>query len=805
MWLNNLKIAWRALLRQRHFSLINILGLSVSIAACLLLFQMVRYELSFDRHHQKADRIFRIVTTEKNEHDAQFTSGIPIPAMDAMAANIPQFEVFTRLHSFYPQIASPDAPGLKFSTDGLKEVAAFAEPNFFQIFDWDWLAGDPGSSLSEPNTVVLTESLAEKCFGSWQVAMGKTLLLDQDLELAIRGIIVDPPANSDFQFNLLASYETLRKHPDIFGYTPNWNNISSNDQAWALLHHPDQEKEAARLLAEVGKEEYADDVFKKKHLLQALSEQHFNDQIGHLGTHSVTPERLWTLSLIGLLVLIMACFNFINLATAQAGARSREVGVRKTLGSTRNQLMQQFLGEAAVTVFLSVVAGALLATTFSPFLPMISEVPRSLPFFSDWQTLAFLGLLFLGISLLAGFYPAFVLAGFDPVQALKNNLQTRVFAGLSLRKVLVFLQFGIAQVLIIGTLVTISQMEYIRNLDLGYQPDLVYTINGLNADSSSTPLLAAFKNQLLQMPEIQSVSYSSDPPTSGNNWDSNFSFGHQANDAPFNTSLKIADAEYLNTYGFRLLAGVPYRESDTTRTVVVNMLLLERLGITDPKEAIGKELRLGGGVWRPIVGVVQDFTANSAREPVKPMTILPAKQFYSTVGIKIKPGNVDQTIAHIGQTFAATFPDQVLDGQFLDDRIAQFYRAENRFAALAKAFAVLAIFISCLGLFGLASLLVAQKTKEIGIRKVLGASVTGVVGLLSVDFVKLVLIAFLVAAPVAWYMMQVWLQDFVFRTPIHWWIFLLTAVLVLGVAFFTVSLQVVKAASANPVNSLRNE
>ena len=307
------------------------------------------------------------------------------------------------------------------------------------------------------------------------------------------------------------------------------------------------------------------------------------------------------------------------------------------------------------------------------------------------------------------------------------------------------------------------------------------------------------------MPAVKSVSYASDTPTSGNNWDSNFSYNHQPEGAPFNTSLKLADGDYLETYGFRFLAGKSYREGDTARTVVVNEMLLKKLGVNDPQEAIGKELRLGGGRWRPIVGVIQDFAANSAHEEIKPMTILPGKMFYSTVGIKIRPENMLETTAKVQKIFDEVFPEQVFSGQFLDERIASFYQEEERFASLTKGFAALAIFISCLGLFGLASLLAAQKTKEIGIRKVLGASVPSVVKLLSKEFIQLILIAFLLAAPVAWWAMNKWLQDFAFRTSINWWVFVITAVLVLTVAFVTVSLQAVKAATANPINSLRNE
>ena len=803
------KIAWRNLWRQRNYTAINVLGLAVSVAACLLLYRLVHYERSFDRRQAKIDRIFRVLTQGTSPEEVSYTPGIPLPAMDAIQAGVPQFEQFARLHAFWPQITVLNAPGersgLKFNTDDVHEVSAFVEPSFFRIFDWVWLAGDPVSALTEPNGVVLTQRTAEKCFGSWQSALGRTILLDNAVETSVRGIIANPPDNSDFQFNLLASYETLRKHPDQYGYYPDWGSNSSNDQAWALLAASDQASAASAVLAGIGEKEYKNDRVKIKHVLQPLAEQHHDEQVGHLGTHTVTKGRLWTLSLIGLLILVMACFNFINLATAQAASRSKEVGVRKTLGSSRGQLMLQFLGETTLTVLLAVTLGAGLAILLTPFLGQVSDVPGSLPFLSDPSILIFLVALTAGVSGLAGFYPALVLAGFDPVEAIRNNINARSVGGVSLRKILVFSQFCIAQALIIGTLITVSQMNYIRQLDLGFEPDLVYTVAGLNSDSVGLTRLEVFKQQLLAIPGVKSVSFGSDVPSSGNNWNTNFAYGHRPEDAPFSTSTKMADADYLKTYGFRILAGRAQTTSDTAREYVVNMTLLKKLGVTDPNQAIGQELRLGGGQWKPIVGVVGDFNANSVREPLKPIVILCRKKFYDIAGIKISPENAASTTAAIRQVFDRLFPEKVYLGRFFDERIAEFYRDEQRFTAICKGFAALAIFISCLGLFGLASLLAAQKTKEIGIRKVLGASVINMVGLLSKDFLLLVALAFLLAAPLAWWGMRGWLENFAFRTTLSWWIFAGTAGIALAVAFITISFKAVRAALANPVNSLRNE
>ena len=385
-----------------------------------------------------------------------------------------------------------------------------------------------------------------------------------------------------------------------------------------------------------------------------------------------------------------------------------------------------------------------------------------------------------------------------------NNATPDRAGGGSLRKSLVVLQFMIAQGLIIGTLVTVSQLDYIRKMDLGFQPDLVYTTN-VSYDSISGPRFETFKQKLLQIPGVESASFGSDVPSSGNTWASNFALGRGKDDAQFNTSIKYCDPDYFKTYGLRLLAGRVLQPSDTSREAIVNQTLLRKLGIHNPEEVLGKELKLGGRRWMTVVGVVEDFNSHSVHRELEPITMTTRKEFYNVVGIKIHPENMTATTAAIQKVYDETFPEQVFEGEYFDESIAEFYRDENRFSLTCKGFALLAIFISCLGLFGLASLIAVQKTKEIGIRKVLGASVGSVVGLLSRDFLLLVLVAFAVAAPIAWWSMNQWLQDFVYRVSIGWQLFAFTGMLALLVAMAAISFQAIRAALANPVESLRSE
>lgn len=805
------KLALRNLSNNRLYTFINILGLATGIAASLLIFRMVHFELSFNEGYDNFDRIVRVVThTHNPEEGDEHTAGLPLPAMDAIQSTVTPFEQFARIKEMWPTITVPDAAGgsasKKFNTADNHELGIFAEPAFFKIFNWQWLAGDPATALAEPGTVVLNRKMADKCFDSWQNALGKTVLMDNAILLTVRGVVENAPVNADFPFHVIASYETLKKNKEIYYYMPDWGSVSSNDQVYALLRNPGQFDAATALLATVGQKEYKNDNpnISKSHQLQRLSDLHYDDRYGTNGSHVVSKSRLWILSLVGLLIVVMACFNFINLATALAARRSKEVGVRKTLGGSRSQLMGQFMGETALLVLFAVVLGSLLAAALSPQLKHISEVPDALPFFSNGAVWGFLVAVTLVVSLFSGFYPALVLAGFNPVKALKTNTTPERAGGGALRKSLVVLQFMIAQALIIGTLVTVSQLDYMRNMDLGFQPALVYTA-GITYDSVSGPRYETFRQKLQQLPGVESVSFSNDVPSSGNTWSTNFALGRGAQDAPFSTSIKYCDAEYLKTYGLHLAAGRMLQPSDTMREAVVNRLMLRKLGVVNPDEVLGKELRLGGRRWLNVVGVVEDFNSHSLHRELEPIVMTCRKEFYYTFGVKIRPENMNATTQAIRKVYDETFPEQVFDGQYFDESIAEFYRDENRFSMMCKGFALLAIFISCLGLFGLASLIAVQKTREIGIRKVLGASVGSVVGLLSRDFLLLVLVAFLFAAPLAWWAMNRWLEDFVYRVEIGWALFALTGLLAVLVAMAAIGFQAVRAALANPVESLRGE
>jgi putative ABC transport system permease protein len=810
MIINYLTIAWRSLARQRGFAALNIVGLAVGIAAVLLIYRMVRFELSFNQNFKNYDRIVRVVTDEQNsDGEAVYNRGVPLPAMEEIKRTVPQFAASARIKESWPILLVADpAGGVPKVKVGMKEgqFSLFADPAFFQVFDFQWLTSDASALLNAPNTIVLSQPVAEQCFGQWANAPGKTLLVD-NIPMLVQGVYALPPKNSDFPVMSVVSYSTLTTNPEFYDHLPDWSSISSNDQMYALLQDPSQFDAALQIIANVGQNEYKNGrqgrVSTRRNNLQRFSDLHYDDNYGASVTNSTPRSRLWVLSSIGFLILLMACFNFINLTTAQALRRSREVGVRKALGGARTALFGQFMAETALVVAFSIGFGVLLAWAASPLLKHISEVPTEWPFLNEPALWLFLAGVAVLVTLLSGSYPGMVLSGFSPVRALKNDLSQSAVGGAGVRKGLVVLQFLVAQALIIGTIITVGQLDYLRKLDLGFDQNLVYTFSVAN-DSTSQTKLNGFKLRLQQLAGVQSVTYGSDQPSSGSTWSTNFSIGRGTKDQPFMTNQKFCDADYQQTYGLKLVAGRWLMPSDTAKEYVVNEALLKKSGIS-VEEALQKDIRMGGGRWRPIVGVVKDFHMHSAHRVIDPIIIGTSKRSIQDVGVKINPQGMEATTAAIQREFDATFPEQVFEARYFDEQIAEFYYDENRFAATCKGFGGLAIFIACLGLFGLAAHAAQRRTKEIGIRKVLGASVAGITGLIARDFLILVGIAIPLASVLAYYFMRKWLADFEYRIDIRWWMFAVAGLAAVSIAFLTVGVQAVRAALANPVKSLRSE
>jgi predicted permease len=801
MFKNYLKTAWRSLVRNKAFSLINITGLSIGIAASLLLFIVVQYEMSYDKFQPNYDRIYRVVTQDKFEKELTHNSGIPIPALEALRAEMPQVK-FGAEHGLYGnQITVPavdNGPGNKFIEE---KGIYFFEPQLFGIFQYNWLAGGP-SALNAPNQVVLDERTADKYFGNWKQAMGRTIMLDNAIPLKVTGILQNVPANTDLPLSVLVSFETVKKHPDLYGFFDSWNSTSSNFNIFALLPPAENEANVNRALLQFSKTHYANRRSVKTNFLQPLRELHFDRRFETFGDHVTSKATLLTLSLIGLFIILMACVNFINLSTALSVNRSKEVGIRKVLGGNRRQLFAQVMSETAVIVCLSVIAALAIAWFVLPYIKHIALIQEPLTLFT-MQTTGLIVAMGIAVILLAGLYPSFVLSKFNPITALKNKLVSARVQGVSLRRCLVVMQFAISQVLVIATAVAVSQMNFISKADLGFNKEGILLLNS-NGDSVILSKQPAFKQQLLQIPGVQSVSFNSDVPSSNNSWTSNFAYNHQP-DEQYQVSLKYADIDYIKTFGIQLIAGRPVAESDTVREVMINETLVKKLGVKNANDVIGKTIRLGTGVWYPIAGVMKDFKTKSLREEIKPLLISTWKDVYNRTAIKLRTHQLATTKEAIQKAWDQVYPDYAFDPSFYDENIAKFYQQEEQLSLLYKIFAGLAIFISCLGLYGLVSFMAVQKTKEVGIRKVLGASLASLLKLFSKEFTILIIISFFIAVPVAWYMMHTWLSNFVYRTPLSSWFFIVAIAGSMLVAWITVGYKAIKAALANPVKALRSE
>ncbi len=802
MFRNYWKTAFRQIIRHKSFSAINILGLAVGLAACLLLFMVVRYEMSYDRFLPGYERIYAIPTQDKSADDVSYTSGIPEPALHALRLEFPQVTIGSLISSYGSQVTVLNESEGTGSNEKYIESTGlfFADPEWFEVFPYTWVSGGP-ETLKQPGQVALTKKLASKYFGDWKNAMGKRLLLDNAMDLQVSGILEDVPANSDIPLALVASMETARSHPEIFNYFDQKGTTTSNYRLFARLPAGTRVAAINEQLSAFSKKFYpVNRGSQRSNFLVPLTELHFDTRLDALGDHIISRSTLKTLSLVGIFILIMACINFINLSTSQAINRSKEIGVRKVLGGSRKDLFWQMMGETALIVLFSLLLAFGLAYLCQPLIKHITLITEPLELISS-ETLLMAAGLWVVVTFVSGFYPSLVLSGFKPMLALKNKLSSAQVGGISLRRGLVISQFAISQVLIIGTIVAVTQMDFVRKADLGFNKEAVLVLS-TNSDSSVYARQEAVKQEWLKIPEVQSVSFGSDVPSSDNNWSTNFAFDHRE-DEKYHVFLKFGDEDYFQTFGLELIAGKGYRPSDTAREVVINETLMKKLGHQDPNAVVGKEIRTGRGPWLPIVGVVRDFKTNSLREETKPILISTLRNFYYSSSLKLKSDNLAATREKIEDIWNRYNPNHAAIVNFLDESIENFYRQENQLSLLYKVFAVIALFISCLGLYGLVSFMAVQRRREVGIRKVLGASVSHILFLFSKEFTILVLLAFVIAAPLAWYMMSEWLSNFAYRIEMGIGIFALAIFASVIVAWITVGYKSFRAATSSPVRSIR--
>lgn len=807
---NYFKTTIRSLIKNKLFSSTNILGLAIGVAGCLLIAVFISNELSFDRFHRYSDRVFRLSRQFINSNGSmQLHLGHLAPPFGPLLANdFAEIEESTRL--FQNTVSFRKDDRLLF-----EENAFFAEENVFEIFDIELISGDTGSVLINPGTVLLSERTAQKYFPD-QDAVGQNLEAEGSMNVMVEGVFKDFPYNSHFHPDVLIAFNTLRDS-SIYGaenLRSNWGNNSFSTYIRLPDGYPYQDLEQQfpafidRHLTSVynlsGDVKASD---RTKLFLLPLTKIHLHSHLDSEIEENGDIRRVWIFGFIALLILLIACINYMNLSTAQASTRAKEIGVRKVVGAKRGEVARQFLVES---IFVAVIA-CILGIAISYFLiPVVSNFLGQ-DLYVSTKMLTMLPLIALGaaivIGVLAGFYPSIVLSAFRPITILRGDSEGSG-SGL-LRKVLVVGQFSIATILIIATIVVFRQLHFMLNKDLGFEKEQIAYIS---YNDELNERYESFENQLLSHPDIIEICRSSRIP-SGRLLDSYGSAQVQIGDSLYqndvNLKMVMVDDQFVPTYGLKLAAGRNFRQDfgeEAISSFLLNESAIRTMGFKSAEEAVGTNIQYAGREGQ-IAGVINDFNFEPLHEDIIPtIFFVPSmSNNYNVISLKISTRSSGGAINHLENTWKTFLPRIPFEYQFLDDRFAQLYEAEQRQANVFIGFALIAIFIACMGLFGLATFVARRRIKEIGIRKVLGASTSGLVGLLSKDFLKLVFIALLIASPLSWYLMNKWLDNFAYRINIDWWIFLIAGVLAVGVAFLTISYQSIKSALANPVYSLKEE
>ncbi len=794
---NYLKIAIRNLWRNKAYALVSCSGLALGISCAVLLFLFVRFHLGFDHHHANYENIYRVTTNmQRADGGVSYVAGTPLPLAEALRLDFPEIAAVAPIQYMHVVPLSVEENGEVKQISG--ESIVVADSAFFNVFSANWLMGNPEKALVAPGEIVLTEKLAKTLFGD-KNPMDNTVSLAGAYDFKVVGILENPPSSSSLPYTALVSFQTEDAEINNPG---NWASIASNNQCYVILPENVSEESVEARLPELN-EKYkkgraAETEF---HTLQPLHEIHFDESYGDFSKRT-SYTQLVAIGLIALFLITIACVNFVNLATAQAMRRGKEVGIRKVLGSYRWQLVTQFMGETFLITIISIVLAFGILQWVLPVFNNFIEESLAIQPLEDTTLLLFLTGVAILTTLLAGLYPSFLLSGFQPAKVLKGQTMDTKVGGISIRRSLVGFQFFIAQILIVATLVIVWQTHYISNASMGFDTASRVIVS---LPDNSPNALDAFKHKLLQNPHIASVSFGSAPASGNNSW-MGFTYENQEDISNFKVQVKMADDKYLDTYGLNLVAGRNLYPSDSVRELLINEKLMKKLGAQQPEEIIGKRIKLGGNEYVPIVGVVADFHMRSLHSGISPCIITSNASQYWEAGILVnKNAPVQEVLTNIEESWEATYPEGLFDYDFLNESIANFYKEERRMSQILTVFALIAIFISCLGLYGLASFMAAKRTKEVGIRKVLGASVQQIVLLFSKEFVWLVALAFVVATPLTWYLMEQWLQNFAYQVDLNIGLFILAELASLLIALLTVSYRSLKTAMANPVESLKDE
>lgn len=807
---NYFKIAWRNLMKYKFISFINLFGLTIGLTCCLLITTYVLNELSYDRYNKNAENIYRVTRTFKNAAGVVSLklSTISPPFGYYFPTDFPEIKKMTRL------LGAGTLP-FKYKDKIIAENNVyFADENLFNVFTLKTLEGNPQTALKDPFSAMLTEEVAKKYFGN-EDPVNKVIKINNQFDVKVTGIYKGFPENSFMHPDVLLSFNTL-KDSAVYG-EKNLENNWGNNSFFTFIVLPDHyntKKLIARFPAFLDKRmagNYAPNQPSKMTELglQKLTDIHLYSHTDFEAEPNGDINKVYIFSAIALFILLIACINYMNLSTARSSLRAKEIGIRKVIGARKKELIYQFLSESVLLTWSAILIAFVLLYYSLPWLNQVSGQQLSINILLKWQVLIPLFLTPFIIGIVSGLYPALFMSSFQPVKTLKGLF--KVDGGnLSFRKTLVVAQFTISIVLIITTIIVFQQLRYMQNTSLGYNKAHIITLPYYN---SINPQYDAFRNDLLQSPGIKEVTRSSRIPT-GRLLDVNGATAMVGNSMqPVTADIKYVttDYDFIPTYGIHLVAGRNFSRDYgmDTSNFILNESAIKAIGWNSAQTAIGKDFKYGGTQGR-IIGVMADFHFESLQHEIVPMILLNppttrGNSSFNSLSIKLGGNNLPAALAAVKNIWKKYLPELPYQYTFLDEKFNKMYQSEQRQETIFTVFSCIAIFIACLGLFGLSAFEITQRVKEIGVRKVLGANVSSIVTLLSKDFLKLVLLATIIAFPIAWFAMSRWLQGFAYRINIHWWVFLLSAFLALIIALVTVSFQAIKAALANPVESLRSE
>lgn len=802
----SLKQIVRNLWRHKSFTFINLLGLSLGIAAVIVLFLIARYEGEFDNFHSQTENIYRVVSKMERDDKLEYDGHVPYPTGRFLQEQVPGITA-TQINfeeEMQVQIAGQEP--------FLQEDIIFADSLFFDVLDFNkvenfWISGNPETALDRPNTAVLTQKTAQVYFGD-KNPVGQLIRIENKVDVEIVGVIKDISKRSHLPLTLIISFSTL--NDDLLGGMDleSWTFTSGGYSYVRLQDQQALSSLESAFTAMVDRKNSPEEERRKEEIfLQPLSQIHFDPTFESSNpTYTVSSRYLTMLLLLGGFILLIACVNYVNLSTSFAFTKSKEVGIRKTIGASKKQLFLHYMFETFMVTLLAAVIGILIALLFLPTVNNILGKSITSIALLEPQFLLILLAVVIFISFISGFYPAIILSGFNPVNSLKNQLAMPGKSSVVLRKGLVIFQFTISIVLIICTLVISRQMEYFQKKELGFNKEAVIEVRLPESDSIKRE---NFRNLLQEQNGVQQITFCLGAPISGSGLGTSLNAPQLPVNAQYSTKVIPCDRNYLETYEMELLAGrwfLSSEEKNIGSAVVINRSLAKTLGYDDPEEALGGTIQIGINDIRPtIVGVTEDFHTSSLHNDIGSVALTPFPYFHVAAGIKINQGDMRNTLAAVEDAWRKVYPENVYEMSFIDETLAASYEQETQNYQLFKAFSFISIFICCIGLWGLISFVVVRKTKEIGIRKVLGASVSNIVLLLSRDFLLLIAVALLIASPLAWYFMKDWLQDFAYRIDMGWFVFATAGMFAILIAFVTISYQAIKAGLANPVKNLRTE